>query len=332
MKKVHVGIIDKEYDVLIEEGILSSIDKYIDKDKELVIITDSNIPRIYLDTISSKLNNPLAIFVPQGETSKSIEIAYQLINDMIAHKVTRAATVIALGGGVIGDLAGFVASIYMRGIDFIQIPTTLLAQIDSSVGGKVGVNAANMKNAIGSFKQPSLVLIDPLVLETLDQKQISNGLAEMIKYGLIASKSLFKDLLEKDIFKNIEQYIYECVSIKTDFVISDEFDLGQRQLLNYGHTIGHAIEQESHYKLLHGESISIGMVLMANNESFYEDLLQVLEKYNLPTSHTLNKEKLYEYIVTDKKVKGKILNLIMVSEVGKAFIQPIPKEDIKNRL
>lgn len=332
MKKIHVPIIGKEYDVLIEKGLLSKIDTYIDKDKELVIITDENIPRIYLDTILSRLGNHVVLFVPQGESSKSIKMVYQLINEMISNKITRSATLIALGGGVIGDLAGFVASIYMRGIDFIQIPTTLLAQIDSSVGGKVGINADKMKNAIGSFKQPKLVLIDSEVLKTLDQKQVNNGIAEMIKYGLIARKSLFKALLINDIFDNIDKYIYECVSIKTDFVVLDELDLGQRQLLNYGHTIGHAIEQESQYKLLHGESIAIGMMLMAKDQLFENELKQLLVKYNLPTKHTQNKENLYKYIVTDKKVSGDVLNLIMVTEPGKAFIKPINKEEIKKKL
>lgn len=332
MRTIHVPILGKEYDVIIENGILYNIDTYIDKTKELVIITDSNIPSIYQEIISKRLGNPLILYIPQGENSKSIKMAYNLINEMVSNKITRGATIIALGGGVVGDLAGFVASIYMRGIDFIQIPTTLLAQIDSSVGGKVGINAEKMKNAIGSFKQPKLVLVDSSVLKTLEQRQINNGIAEMIKYGLIARKSLFNDLLNKNVFEDIDKYIQECIEIKTALVVSDEFDLGQRQLLNYGHTIGHAIEQESNYQLLHGESIAIGMMLMAKDKSFEKDLEKLLYKYNLPTRHKSNKEKLYQYIVTDKKVTGNTLNLIMVNEPGKAFIEPIDKEAVKNRL
>ncbi len=332
MRKVHVPILGKEYDIIIKQNILKEVDRYIDKTKELVIITDNNIPKDYLNIIKPKLNNPLVLSVNQGETSKSIKTAYNLINQMIDNKVTRSATIIALGGGVIGDLAGFVASIYMRGIDFIQIPTTLLSQIDSSVGGKVGINAENMKNAIGSFKQPKLVLIDSTVLNTLDDRQISSGISEMIKYGLIARKPLFDALLSKDIFTNINQYIYDCVSIKTDIVVNDEFDYGVRQLLNYGHTIGHAIEQESNYQLLHGESIAIGMMLMAKDTSFGEKLEKLLNKYNLPTSHNYDKEKLYDYIVTDKKVSGDTLNIIVVEEPGKAYIKPINKIEIKKKL
>ncbi len=332
MIKVHVPLPNKEYDIIIKNGLLEEIDNYIDKKKELVIISDDNIPKQYINTINQKLQNPLNLFVPQGETSKSMEMAYSLINMLIDKRVTRGVTIIALGGGVIGDLVGFVSSIYMRGVDFIQIPTTLLSQIDSSVGGKVGINAKNMKNAIGAFKQPKAVYIDPLVLNTLEDRQISNGIAEMIKYGLIASKPLFNNLLQKDVMKNIEEYIYECVTIKKDIVLEDEFDLGLRQILNYGHTIGHAIEQSSKYGLLHGEAIAVGMVLMAKKSTFYEKLIEVLTKYNLPTSYEYDKDEIYQMITTDKKATKNFLNIIIVEEEGKGYIKRINIDEIKNRL
>lgn len=332
MKKIEIDIPGKKYNVLIEKGILKNIDLYINKDREIVIISDSNIPKQYINTIVPLLNNPLCLFVPQGETSKSMETAYSLLNSLVKNSITRGALIIALGGGVIGDLAGFVASIYLRGIDFIQIPTTLLSQIDSSIGGKVGVNANSMKNAIGSFKQPLLVLIDPDTLVTLDKRQVSSGIAEMIKYGLIASKSLYRDISNNDVFENIEDYIFQCVSIKRNLVVKDELDVGLRQLLNYGHTIGHAIEQYSNYKLLHGEAIAIGMSLMAKGCSFEKDLINVLTKYNLPTTYEYDNEAIYNYIRTDKKANANTLNIIMVEEVGKAFIKPIIINEIKERL
>ena len=332
MKKVHVPLGKRSYDVIIEKGILAKIEQYIDTSKQFVIITDDNIPTIYQDIIIPKLNNPLVLTVPFGESSKSMEMAQLLINQMIKNKVTRQAVIIALGGGVVGDLAGFVASIYMRGIDFIQIPTTLLAQIDSSVGGKVAVNADAMKNAIGNFYQPKLVLIDPTTLDTLEKRQLNNGFAEMIKYGLISSKSLFKSLFKDNVYENIEDYIVECVSIKKDIVIADEEDRGIRQILNYGHTIGHALEQYSNYDLLHGEAISIGMYMMAEEKDFQEKLKNLLTKYNLPTSYDYDKEQLYKYILTDKKASDENLNIILVEEVGKGFIKPIKISKMKERI
>ena len=336
MKKIIIPIPNKSYEVLIHKGLLQEIDKYIDKNREIVIISDDNIPKQYINSILPLLNNPTTLFVPQGEASKSMETANSLLNLLVEYKVTRGALLIALGGGVIGDLVGFVASIYLRGIDYIQIPTTLLSQIDSSVGGKVGINAENMKNAIGAFKQPKLVLIDPNTLETVNTRQISSGISEMIKYGLIASKSLFKDIIEKDIFYNIilriEDYIYNCISIKRDIVVEDELDYGKRQLLNYGHTIGHALEQYSEYTLLHGEAVAIGMYHMAKGTSFEKDLYQVLTKYSLPTSYDYNKDAIYKLIQTDKKANGNKLNIIIVEELGKGFIKTINIDKIKERI
>jgi len=332
MKKVRVPLVGKEYDILIGKGLLHNIDTYINPDNEIVIISDDNIPKKYMNIIQPLLHNPLTLFIPEGETSKCMEMAQLLINQMIENGVTRQCTIIALGGGVVGDLAGFVASIYMRGVDFIQIPTTLLSQIDSSVGGKVGVNTPHMKNAIGSFKQPSLVLIDSTTLETLPQNQISSGIAEMIKYGLIASKPLFEDLLNKNIFENIDDYIFKCVTIKKDIVLEDEFDNGQRQILNYGHTIGHAIEQYSNYELLHGEAVSIGMIKMSVGMSYYHQLLEILNKYNLPTSYEYDKEVIYNYILTDKKATQAMLNIIIVENVGNGYIKPIEISQILEKL
>ena len=332
MKTINVAIPGKHYNILIQRGILSEVDKYIDKNREIVIISDDNIPKEYINTIKPLLNNPLTLFVPQGETSKSMETAYSLVNSLVLNNITRGVLILALGGGVIGDLVGFVASIYLRGVDFIQIPTTLLSQIDSSVGGKVGINADSMKNAIGSFKQPKLVLIDPNTLHTLNQRQISSGISEMIKYGLIADKSLFYDILNNNILSKIEEYIFTCVSIKKNIVIKDEYDYGTRQLLNYGHTIGHALEQYSNYDLLHGEAVSIGMYLISNNQSFQQDLKDVLLKYSLPIHYEYNKADIYELIKTDKKVNGNKLNIIMVEEVGKGFIKTISVKDILKRI
>ena len=332
MNKILVPIPGKEYDVHIEKGLLSRINQYLPPGHEYVIITDDNIPKKYVETIAPLLNNPPVLFVPEGESSKCMEMAHLLVNQMIEKGVTRDTAIIALGGGVIGDLAGFVASIYMRGVDLIQIPTTLLSQIDSSVGGKVGVNADSMKNAIGAFKQPIMVLIDSTTLETLPEKHISNGIAEMIKYGLIASKPLFEALKKIDVLDDIDSYIAECVTIKKDIVTEDEYDTGIRQILNYGHTIGHAIEQYSNYELLHGEAVAVGMVQMSIGMSHYSDLIDILNKYNLPTSFEYDKDQIYNYIITDKKATKTHLNIIVVEEVGNGVIKPIEISQIKPKL
>lgn len=332
MKTININLPNKEYKVHIENGILSDIDKYIDVYREIVIVTDDFIPKQYLKVLKSKIANPLIFEVPTGESSKSIDMVYSIINEMIDSKISRGALMIALGGGVVGDLTGFIASIYMRGIDFIQIPTTLLSQIDSSVGGKVGINSENMKNSIGAFYQPKAVIIDPETLKTLSKKEFNNGIAEMIKYGLIADKSLFYDLLERDIEKNIEYYISKCIEIKRDIVVKDELDTGIRQILNFGHTIGHALEQHSNYELLHGEAISIGMYMMSSGFSYQNDLVQILNKYSLPYRHDYDRETILNYIKTDKKVMNNKLNVVLVKEVGNGLIKTISVNEFKEYL
>ncbi len=332
MIKINIPIKDASYNVYINHGLLFNLSSYIDLNREIVIITDDFIPKIYLNTIKKKMSNSRVFEVPHGEKSKSMETAYSILDKMVNYKITRNCLIIALGGGVIGDLSGFIASIYMRGVDFIQIPTTLLSQIDSSVGGKVGINSSNMKNAIGSFYQPKMVLIDPDTLTTLSKKEFSNGIAEMIKYGMIADKTLFINLLENNLLTNIEKYIEKCIIIKKGFVVDDVFDKGKRQALNFGHTIGHAIEKHSNYSLLHGEAISIGMVLMSKNYIYHDDLIKVLKKYNLPIKYEYDKTKILEYIKTDKKATINSINIVLVEKIGSSIIKNIEFEEIEKYL
>ena len=332
MIKINIPIKDASYNVYINHGLLFNLSSYIDLNREIVIITDDFIPKIYLNTIKKKMSNSRVFEVPHGEKSKSMETAYSILDKMVNYKITRNCLIIALGGGVIGDLSGFIASIYMRGVDFIQIPTTLLSQIDSSVGGKVGINSSNMKNAIGSFYQPKMVLIDPDTLTTLSKKEFSNGIAEMIKYGMIADKTLFINLLENNLLTNIEKYIEKCIIIKKSFVVDDVFDKGKRQALNFGHTIGHAIEKHSNYSLLHGEAISIGMVLMSKNYIYHDDLIKVLKKYNLPIKYEYDKTEILEYIKTDKKATINSINIVLVEKIGSSIIKNIEFEEIEKYL
>jgi 3-dehydroquinate synthase len=319
---------EQSYDVYIEKGIINQCDRFINPEKEIVIITDDNIPQAYIDVLTSKLNVKATYILNAGESLKNANEVNFIIESLIKKGITRSVTLIALGGGVIGDLTGFIASIYMRGVDFIQIPTSLLSQIDSSIGGKVGINTSTMKNAVGSFYQPKVVLIDPDTLNSLEERHFNNGMAELIKHALIDGKGLFKDLIEKDIKANIEDFIYRSLLVKKAHVINDVRDKGVRQILNFGHTIGHALEQYSNYELLHGEAIAIGMLKMAKGTDYEEDLKNLFHKFSLVIEYPYDQEKILEYIKTDKKVIDNTLNLIVIKEVGNPFIKPIKVNDI----
>lgn len=333
MKTINVPIEGNEYNIYIKDGILNDISKYINNSIQTVIITDDFIPKIYLNTIKKWLVDALVIEIPAKEKSKSFEQAYQIINTLTQHNFSRKSQVIALGGGVVGDLAGFVASIYKRGIDFIQIPTTLLAQVDSSIGGKVAVNSPLAKNIIGSFYQPKLVLIDPLTLKTLSKRELSNGIGEIIKYAVIADSKLFYTLLNKNILDNVNEIIELSLKIKKIFVINDVYDNSTRQILNFGHTIGHAIETISNYDVLHGEAITIGMLKMSKEHDYYDDLKKIAIKHNLPTEFRYNKNDVYEIIKKDKKVESdKTINIILANTLGNALVTEIQIEEIKKYL
>ncbi|MFK5883786.1 MAG: 3-dehydroquinate synthase [Candidatus Izemoplasma sp.] len=333
MKIINVPIKDNEYNIYIEDGILEHISEYIDNSIQTVIITDDFIPKIYLNTIRKWLINALVIEIPAREKSKSFDQAYKIINTLTEQNFSRKAQVIALGGGVVGDLAGFVASIYKRGISFIQIPTTLLSQVDSSIGGKVAVNSPLAKNIIGSFYQPKLVLIDPLTLNTLSERELSNGVGEIIKYGVIDDIMLFKTLLNDNIYDNIQDTIYKSLQIKKKYVLADVYDNNIRQILNFGHTIGHAIETISNYDILHGEAIAIGMLKMSKEHNYYKDLLKIVIKHNLPTEFRYNKNDIFEIIKKDKKMESdSILKIILVNKLGNAVVTEIQIEEIKKYL
>ncbi len=330
----HIEIKSKNvsYQVIIQEGLLTKLTSYLKKQDEIVIVTDDGIPSEYIKLLLKQLPTSFLITVPAGEATKTLETANMIWQKMLENGFTKSTTMIGIGGGMIGDLAGFCASLYLRGIQYIQIPTTLLAQIDASVGGKTAINAPIMKNAIGLIKQPSLVLIDPLTLQTLPKRQLNSGIAEMIKYGLIASKTIFEKLQAPLTLSAFSPLIHECIKIKARIIEQDEQDLGLRQLLNYGHTIGHALEQYSQYKLLHGEAIAIGMLLMAKEKPYYKTLRNLLRKYNLPTTYDYDPHKLLKYIQTDKKHYGSKLNIVLVNDIGKSYIKKVDSSDILNYL
>jgi len=330
---------DHSYEIIIKKGIALKIPALLKKAKygnKYAIITDSKVLKLYGHKLKRSLEKEgitAELFsFEKGEKSKHLSTVEKLAEAMIEKKFDRQDAIIALGGGIPGDIAGFLASIYMRGIPFIQIPTTLLAMVDSSVGGKTGVDLNSGKNLLGTFTQPKAVFIDISYLKTLAQKQVRSGLAEIIKYGVIRDKKLF-EYLEKNIEDILEleettinKIIKRSVEIKADIVEADEKESGERMILNYGHTYGHALEKTSNYSLLHGFAISIGMVLinkiavekglMKKEES--ERIRKLLKSVDLPTT-TMKKPTLKD-ISNDKKKQGNNIKLIIPTTIGKVII------------
>jgi len=321
MKTINIKSQTNEYQIIIDNNILSHVEDFLSVDRFYVIVSDNQIPQQYVSQVASSLSNNMIIRFPAGEQSKSFYEYERIISILQENNISRDACLVALGGGVTGDLVGFVASTYLRGIDYVQIPTTLLAQIDSSVGGKVAINTNMAKNSVGSFYPPIKVIVDINALETLSSRQFNSGMAEMIKYGMIHSKQLFEQILREDIKQNIESLIYESIIVKKYYVENDEHDKGLRQMLNYGHTFGHAYEAYYNYqKYLHGEAISLGMVKVCDIMDVKIQLISALQKFDLPISDLIEDEKLIPYILKDKKNLVDHINMIIVNEIGKSEI------------
>lgn len=302
------------YNIYVEEGLLDNLSKYIEQNEETIILTDTGIPEEYILKLEGLFDDPLTLVLPEGEDTKSIDVYKHVLEEIAARDYSRTSQIIALGGGVVGDLAGFVAATYLRGVKFIQIPTTLLSQVDSSVGSKVAINHYR-KNNIGTFYNPEMVLIDPLTLKTLDKRQFNNGMAEVIKYGFILDEGLLNDLEG-----NIKDIIVRCINLKKNIVEQDKFDQGIRHILNFGHTIGHGIEIDSQFGVLHGEAISIGMMMLIS-PIHRERLKNILERFDLPIQYSGNIDNVLEVVKSDKKIKGDIIRYVTVEEIGSAVIK-----------
>lgn len=337
MRALKVNLKEKSYEILIEKGIIRRAGQYITASK-VAVITDENVDRYYSDDVVSSIKgNVKKLVLPAGEETKSLRALSLVYDFLLDFKITRSDVVVALGGGIIGDLAGFAAATILRGVGFIQIPTSLLAQVDSSVGGKVAINSPHGKNLIGAFYQPKLVLIDPDCLKTLDKRFFSDGMAEVIKYGCISDKHLFSILENGDINKRIGEIIEKCCSIKGQVVEKDEFDTNERMVLNFGHTIGHAVENYYKYKKYsHGEAVAIGMynICLIGEKSGItkagttERIKNVLTKYNLPHRLDIGTKQLENAIALDKKSESDNISLIFLSEIGRAVIKKTPKNKI----
>ena len=328
--KIDVKTSTNTYEVIIEDNILNKVNEYVSLNNKVLIVTDDGVPSTYVKTLAKQCEDSYVFTFKHGEESKNINTYQEIISFMISNNFTRGDLIIALGGGVVGDLAAFVASTFNRGIKFVNIPTTLLSQVDSSIGGKTAIDYDGIKNVIGTFYPPSLVLIDPSTLNTLEKRQFNTGLVEAIKMAATSNETLF-ELIENstDIYKDIQEIIYQALLIKKQVVEEDEKEKGLRKILNFGHTIGHAIEVTSDY--LHGECVGLGMLYMASNE-VKERLVKLLEKYNLPTKTNITKEDLYKYISHDKKRKGNEISIVYVENIGNYILKNIPIETIKEIL
>lgn len=348
-----VDLKEHSYEIIIKRGALEQLGTWVASlwtPQKIAIITDSNVAPLYSQTVMKQLTrvgfSPYLAVVPAGEASKSLTQAAQLYDFLAEAGFTRSDGIIALGGGVIGDLAGFVASTYMRGIHFLQIPTTLLAQVDSSIGGKTGVNTQKAKNLVGTFSQPAGVLIDPAVLKTLEIRRVREGIAEIIKSAAIADLILWEKLKalkdEADLLNQAEVVITSALEVKRQVVQEDEFDNGMRLILNFGHTIGHAIENTAGYGVIsHGEGVALGMVKInsvaeakgLSPVGSTAQLKEMITKFHLPTRlPTWDEQALYSAITHDKKARGTNLKLILLKEIGEAKIVEVPLTEMKDYL
>ncbi len=313
---IHIELKENSYDIIVERGILARVGENINLQRRVLIVTDSGVPEIYSQTVAGQCKQPVICTVQSGEGSKSIEMFETLLQKMLDNNFSRNDCVVAVGGGVVGDLSGFAASAYMRGIDFYNIPTTLLSQIDSSIGGKTAINFGNVKNIVGAFYQPKKVLIDSELLKTLPERQISNGLAEAIKMALTSDSELFEMFEFKDIKENIDEIIVRSLNIKKNVVEQDEKESGLRKILNFGHTIGHGIESsENMTELYHGECVALGLIPMCD-EKIRARVIGVLKKCNLYNMIEFDWNKICEAAFHDKKADGEFVTVTTVSDVG----------------
>ncbi len=332
----------KTYTIQIEKGLLDRIGAQsasILPGRTAVLVTESNVAPLYAKRVEHSLLEAgftvHCLVLPAGEQTKCLTQLGVLLESFAEKKLTRTDAVFALGGGVIGDLAGFAAAVYLRGIRYIQIPTTLLAAVDSSVGGKTAVDLQAGKNLAGAFHQPEAVYCDPDVLQTLPKNVFSDGCAEVIKYAILAGEPLYT-LLKEPENADWTRIISECVSIKRDYVQQDEFDTGTRMFLNLGHTVGHAIEQVSGFAVSHGSAVAIGTVLAARlaaktglcEPSLVEDIAELESRYGLPTASPFPMNALLESMLSDKKRAGGVLRMILPERIGKCCIREYKVSDL----
>ena len=343
MTTVHISA-SREYDVLIGRGLLDRLGEIVKsctKAQTAVVVAGDLVFPLYGARAMASLEaaglRTLSYVIPHGEQHKTLETYGKLLQFLSENRLTRTDVLIALGGGVTGDLTGFAAATYQRGIDFVQVPTTLLAAVDSSVGGKTAVDLPTGKNQVGAFWQPAAVLCDPDLMETLPEAELRCGTAEVVKYGMLGNAAFFESLERDGIRDRLEDVIKTCVEMKRDIVREDEFDRGQRQLLNLGHSFGHAVEACSRFTILHGQAVAIGMALITRAavrrgdcpEAALTRLLALLKRFGLPTETDYSAHELFAALGTDKKLSGSTMHLVIPENIGRCRIEAMPLEEAK---
>ncbi len=326
-KTLRIDLGKKSYSITVGSGILKDAKKLFDLNRKVIIVTDSGVPKEYSETIASFCKEAKIVTFQSGEENKNIDTFAYICKQMVAFRLQRKDAVVAVGGGVTGDMAGFAASAYMRGIDFYNVPTTLLSMVDSSVGGKTAIDFEGAKNILGAFYQPKGVLIDTDVLKTLDARQFSSGLAEVVKMAATSDEKLFS-LLESGLWKtDIAEVITRVLAIKMRVVEADEREGNLRKVLNFGHTLGHGIESLG--GLYHGECVALGMLPMTSEE-VRKRLVPLLKSMDLPTEINADLGRAFEYMRLDKKGEGDTAVAVFVDEIGEFTLRKISFGELEN--
>ena len=336
--KLTMNLGSRSYEIILRRGALQNLYQFANLNRRVAVVTDSGVPEIYARQVADQCRESVIITVPQGEASKSMKTLESVLNQMLAFGMGRGDLVIAVGGGVVGDLAGFAAAVYMRGIDFINCPTTTLSMIDSSIGGKTAVDLGDTKNIVGAFWQPKLVVVDADTLSTLPRRHYINGLAEAVKAGLLADPELFGIFEKGDVDKDIDTIIYRSLKFKKSIVEQDETEHGARRALNFGHTIGHGIEAVKGIKgrrttgWFHGECVALGMLPMIESNALRKRTRAVYRRLGLPTRTGFDKEKVYAEMIHDKKAQGSQITIIKVPGLGCWRAETVPMESLRTLL
>lgn len=320
--EIDVHAKSKTYPIYMERGILVRAGEVIGRNGHVFIVSDDGVDVRWRELLKSQYPDASMFVFANGEANKNFDTLQKILAAMQQAHVSRKDTVIALGGGVVGDMAGFASAIYMRGIPYINIPTTSLSQIDSSIGGKTAIDFNGVKNSVGAFQQPDMVLIDLDVLSTLPERHFHNGLAEAVKEGLIKDPKLFSIFEKDDYEEHLEEIIERCLRIKKEVVENDEKETGERKLLNFGHSYGHAFE--SYFGMngyYHGECVGLGMLTVLDNQEIKDRLLNVLKRLELPTQCTYEPDKILELMKTDKKTDHDHITIVQVDEIGKGYLE-----------